>query len=84
MGNLRRKKGDKVKGGKWIIRIKYDTNGKEIKVPLRNRKAGMQEEYVQGREGAGQNGKFRRASKGKIYAQKEPLSAKAQCEHNVI
>lgn len=30
-----------------------------------------------------QNSKFRRASKRKIYAQKEPLSAKAQSEHNV-
>jgi hypothetical protein len=40
MGKLRRREGDKVKGGKWKIRIKYNTNGKEIKVPLGNRKAG--------------------------------------------
>jgi hypothetical protein len=46
LGNLRRKEGDKVKGGKWRIRIKHNTSGKEIKVPLGNRKAGMQEEYV--------------------------------------
>jgi hypothetical protein len=46
MGKLRRKEGDKVKGGKWISRIKYNTNGKEIKVPLGSRKAGKQEEYV--------------------------------------
>jgi hypothetical protein len=35
-----------VKGGKWRIKIKYNTSGKKIKVPLGNRKAGMQEEYV--------------------------------------
>jgi hypothetical protein len=46
MGKLRGKEGDKVKGVKWRIRIKYNINGKEIKVPLGNRKAGKQEEYV--------------------------------------
>lgn len=53
MGKLRSREGDKVKRGKWKIRIKYNTNGKEIKVPLGNRKAGKQEGYVQDREGTG-------------------------------
>jgi hypothetical protein len=42
-----------VKGEKLRIRINYNTNGKYIKVPLGNRKAGNQEQYAQGREGVG-------------------------------
>lgn len=53
IGNLRRQGGDIVKEGKWRIRIKYNTNGKEIKVPLWKREAGKQAEYAKGREGTG-------------------------------